>query len=200
MWRHFSVVARPIWYSLHYNVQFSIRWVAIEAKLLKLNQIETKNLYLDQKTFQKILVRNCCVTSFFRRWPANLTFLALQCPIFNQRSTHESKTSQITPNSNKKPLTRSKGLLENISLNCCVTSFFRRCVANLTFLTLQCPIFNQFSVRICVWIWICVSNLCPGKCSWLSLSSLKIQMLISAASTKELHQICLKQKQPSEVF
>ena len=136
---------------------------------------------------------------FFRRCQANLTFLALQCPIFNHRSTHESQTSQITPNSNKKPLTRSKGLLENLSLNCCVTSFFRRCVANLTFLTLQCPIFNQFSVRICVWIWICVSNLCPGKCLWLSFSSLKIQMLISA-STKELHQICLKQKQPSEVF
>ena len=54
MWRHFSVLARPIWYSLFYNGYFPLRWF-------------------------------------------NLIFL-------------------ITPNWNKKALTRSKDLLENLSL------------------------------------------------------------------------------------
>ena len=56
------------------------------------------------------------MTSFFRRCPANLTFLALQRPIFNKMSTHGSQTSQIKPKLNKKPPTISKGLLENLSL------------------------------------------------------------------------------------
>ena len=71
---------------------------------------------VDPKTFQKILVRSCCVTSFLCRCSANLTFLALQCPIFNQMSIHGSQTSQIKPNWNKRPLTRFKGFLENVSL------------------------------------------------------------------------------------
>ena len=112
--------------------------------------------------------------------------------------TPVNQTSQITPNWNKKPLTTSKGLSENFSLNllcrvifpslpgqsdvtwfrmaifclddyywqpnfsnhikfkldqrnfqkilvwsCCVTSFFCLCLANLTSLVLQYPIFNQ---------------------------------------------------------
>ena len=97
VWRHFSVNARPIWHSLHCNVQFSIRWVPMQAKLLKLNQIESKSFYLDPKTFQNILVWSCCVTSFFRLCSANLTFLTLQCPYFNQRSTNGNQSSQIKP-------------------------------------------------------------------------------------------------------
>ena len=116
MWHHFSVVARPIWNSLLYNVKFSIRWVPMEAKLFKSHQIKSKNLQPDPKVFQEILVWSCCVASFFCRYPANLTFLALQCPIFNQMNTHGSQTSQITPNWNKKSLTRSKDLSENFSL------------------------------------------------------------------------------------
>ena len=116
MWRHFSVVSWPIWHSLLYNVQYSIRGVPIETKLPKLNKIETKNLQLDPKTLQKISVCNCCVTSFFHRCPTNLTFFALQCPIFNQSSTHGSQTSRTKPNWNKNPPIRSKGLLDNLSL------------------------------------------------------------------------------------
>ena len=65
----------------------------METKLPKLNKIETKDLQLDLKTLQKISVCNCCVTLFFRRYQANLTFLALQYQIFNQVSTYESQTS-----------------------------------------------------------------------------------------------------------
>ena len=111
----FSVVARPVWHSLHYNVQFSIRWVPMEAKFLKLHQIETKNLQLDPKTFQKILVSSYCVTLFFRLCLANLTFLVLQCPIFNGTITHGSKSYQIVSNSYLKPLTRSKDFSGNLS-------------------------------------------------------------------------------------
>ena len=90
----------------------------MEAKLLKLNQIETKNLkpLLRSKDFQEILVWSCRVTPFFGRCPANLTFLALKCPIFNQMGTHGSQTSQIKQNWNRKPLTRSKDLSGNLSL------------------------------------------------------------------------------------
>ena len=35
--RYFSVVSRPLWHSLLSNVQFSIRGVPMEAKLVKLN-------------------------------------------------------------------------------------------------------------------------------------------------------------------
>ena len=56
------------------------------------------------------------MTSFLRHCPVNLTFLALQCPIFNQRSTHANQISQIKPNWNKKSAVRSKGFLENFSL------------------------------------------------------------------------------------
>ena len=87
------------------------------------------------------------MTSFFRSCPANLTFLALQCLMFNQRSTHGSQASQITPSSNKRPLTRSKGLLENFSLKLLCDVIFRRYPANLAFFALQCPIFNQRSTH-----------------------------------------------------
>ena len=56
------------------------------------------------------------MTSFFCPCPVNLTFLALQRPISNQKSTHGSQTSQITSNLNSKPLTRSKYLSENLNL------------------------------------------------------------------------------------
>ena len=115
MWHHFSVVARPMWHSLFYNGHFSLRWVPMEAKLLKLHQTEKNPFKLYLKTFEKILFWSCCVTSLFRHCPANLTFLALQCPIFNQMSTHGSQTFQIKPNWTKKPLTRSKDLSENLS-------------------------------------------------------------------------------------
>ena len=101
--------------NLLYNVQFSIRGVHMETKFLQLHQIKTRNIQLDPKTFQNILLWSWCLTLFFCRCPANLTFFALQCPIFNQMSTHGSQTSQIYPNWNRKPLTRSKGLLENHS-------------------------------------------------------------------------------------
>ena len=80
-------------------------------------KLKQKNLQLGPKTFQKILVKNCCVTSFFRRCPANPTFLALQCPISNKMSTHGSQTSENTSNCNKKPLTRFKDFSENLKLN-----------------------------------------------------------------------------------
>ena len=88
----------------------------MEAKLIKSYQIHTKNLSLDPKAFQKILVWSCCVTSFFRCCTANLTFIALQNPIYNQRGTHGGQTSQIKPNRNKTPPIRFKDLLENFSL------------------------------------------------------------------------------------
>ena len=109
---------------------------------LKLHQIETKNLWLDQKTFQKILPSSFRVTSFFRRCPANLTFLALQCPIFNQMSTHGSQTSQITPNWNKKPRTRCKDLSE---------SFILKLLCDVIFLSLSgqfgIPSFTMFNFQ-----------------------------------------------------
>ena len=76
----------------------------MEAKILKLRQIETKSLELDAKTFQKVLSWSCCVTSFFCRCPANLAFLPLQCLIFNQMSTHGNQTSQIKPKLKQKNL------------------------------------------------------------------------------------------------
>ena len=39
--------------------------------------INKDNLYLHLKAFEKHLVSSCCVTSFFRRWPVNPTFLTL---------------------------------------------------------------------------------------------------------------------------
>ena len=93
-----------------------IRKVLMETKLLKLHQTERKNLWLDSKTFQKILVKSCCVTSFFCRCPINLTFRALQCPTFNQVSTHGSQTSQTKQYWNKKRLLRSKNLSKYLSL------------------------------------------------------------------------------------
>ena len=116
MWRHSSVVARPIWYSLLYNVWFSIRGVPMEAKLLKLHQILTKNLQLDPKTFHKILLWSYWMASFFRRCPANLAFLSLQCPILIREVPMETKLLKIKPNWKKKPLTRFKDLSENLSL------------------------------------------------------------------------------------
>ena len=69
------------------------RQTDIKLKLtLKLDQIQTKNLKQNPKTFQKILVWSCCVMSFFRQCPANAAFLVLQT------------------------LTRSKDLSENLSL------------------------------------------------------------------------------------
>ena len=97
VWRYFSVAVQLIWHSLLYNVQSSIRGVPMETKLLKLHQIQTKNLELYRKTFQKFLFWSCCVTSFFRCFPGNLALLALQCAIFNQKSTHGSQTCQIKP-------------------------------------------------------------------------------------------------------
>ena len=106
-----------------------------------------KKPLLDPKISYKILVWICSVTSFFCRCPANLIFLVLQWPFFTCIITTGSHTSQVTPNWNKKPLTRSKDLLENLSLKLFCTSFFRRCPTNLTFLALQCLIFNQISTH-----------------------------------------------------
>ena len=54
---------------------------------------------------------------------ANLTFHALQCPIFNQMSTHGSKTSQITPNWNQTSLTRCKKFQKILIWSFCMTWF-----------------------------------------------------------------------------
>ena len=61
--------------------------------------INKNKLYIHLKAFYKNLVLSCCVTSFLGCCPVNLTFLALQCPLFSEMSTHGSQTSQITTNS-----------------------------------------------------------------------------------------------------
>ena len=72
------------------------------------------NLYFYLKAFQKHLVSSCCVTLFLRRCPTNLTFLVLQQSFFTQMITTDTQNSQVIPNSNQKPLTRSKDLLETL--------------------------------------------------------------------------------------
>ena len=116
VWRYFFFVAQLSWHSLLYNVRFSIRGVPMEAKLVKLNPNWNKKHLARSKNLLENFILKALVTLFFRRCPAKLTFLALQCPIFNQRSTHGNQTSKITPNSNKKPLTISKDLWEIFSL------------------------------------------------------------------------------------
>ena len=119
----------------------------MEDKLLKSHQIQTKHLQLDQKTSLTSLTSLTCVTSFFCRCPANLAFLVLQSPIFNQMSTHGRHISQITRKLNKKPLITSKDLSENFSLRLLCDVILCRCLTNLTFLVLQCPIFHQMSTH-----------------------------------------------------
>ena len=79
--------------------------------------MQTKNLKVDPKTFQKIIVWNYFVTSYFRCCPANATFLLLRWTIFNKMINPGNEKSQITYNWNKKNLTTSKNLSESLSLS-----------------------------------------------------------------------------------
>ena len=106
---------------------------------------ETKNLYLYLKTYCKNVVGSCCVTSFCRRCTANPSLLVLQWSIYNYFSSPDIKTSQITPNWNKKPLFVSQGLQEKLSLKLLPKVIFQRCPASPSFFVLQWPIFSEMT-------------------------------------------------------
>ena len=56
------------------HIQINTIFTLLTKHLMIINK---DNLYLHLKAFQKHSVSSCCVTSFLRRCPTNLTFLAL---------------------------------------------------------------------------------------------------------------------------
>ena len=99
MWRHYSVVARPIRHSLFYSGQSSIRWVPLETKLPKSNQIRIKNLI--PRPFKNLSLK-LLFDVIFHLCLANPPIFVLKWPTFSYMITTGSQTSQITLNWNKK--------------------------------------------------------------------------------------------------
>ena len=60
--------------------------------------MQTKNLKVDPEAFQKIIVWNYFVTSYFRCSLANATFLLLRWTIFNKMINPGNENSQINYN------------------------------------------------------------------------------------------------------
>ena len=63
--------------SLFLDGQFSFRWLPLVTKFFKSHQIGTKTSNYIQKPFKKILVRSCCMTSFFCCYSTDLAFFGL---------------------------------------------------------------------------------------------------------------------------
>ena len=115
MWRHFSVVAWPIWHSLFYNGHFSLRWLPISAKRLKSHQIETKTSNKIQRSFTNLSLKLLRDVIF----PSLPGQSDIPCITMSNFQWDDYPWKQKLWNGIKfilKPLTRSKVLSENLSL------------------------------------------------------------------------------------